>query len=81
MPKKILQGTVVSAKGDKSVTVKVERRYSHPKYGKTVSVFKKYAAHDPENRFIEGQQIEIIESKPISKTKKWHVIYEQDILK
>ena len=65
MPKKILQGVVVSAKTDKTVTVKVERRYAHPKYGKTVSDFKKYAAHDPENRF-----------KAISKTKKWHVVYE-----
>jgi small subunit ribosomal protein S17 len=76
MPKKVLQGTVVSSKGDKSVTVKVERRYSHPKYGKTVSVFKKYAAHDPENRFSEGEVVQIIESRPISKTKKWHVVYE-----
>jgi len=76
MPKKILQGVVVSAKTDKTVTVKVERRYTHPKYGKTVSVFKKYAAHDPENRFKDSDVIKIIESKPISKTKKWHVVYE-----
>ncbi len=75
MPKKILQGLVVSDKASMTVTVKVERRYSHPKYGKTVSVFKKYAAHDPENKFKEGDSIRIIESKPISKTKKWHVIY------
>jgi len=75
MPKKILQGVVISKKADKTVSVKVERRYSHPKYGKTVSVFKKYAAHDPENRFVEGDQIKIIESKPISKTKRWHVVY------
>ncbi len=76
MPKKVLQGLVVSSKGDKSIVVKVERRYSHPKYGKTVSVFKKYAAHDPENRFNEGDIAKIIESRPISKTKKWHVVYE-----
>ncbi len=75
MPKKILQGVVVSNKASMTVIVKVERRYSHPKYGKTVSVFKKYAAHDPENRFNEGELVKIIESKPISKTKKWHVIY------
>lgn len=76
MPKKILQGIVVSSKPDKTISVKVERRYSHPKYGKTVSVFKKYAAHDPENRFVEGNQVKIIESKPLSKTKRWHVVYE-----
>ncbi len=75
MPKKILQGVVTSNKAAQTVTVKIERRYSHPKYGKTVSVFKKYAAHDPENRFVEGDQVKIIESRPISKTKKWHVIY------
>ncbi len=75
MPKKILQGVVVSDKAAMTVTVKVERRYSHPKYGKTVSVFKRYAAHDPENRFKEGDSIKIIESKPLSKTKKWHVVY------
>lgn len=75
MPKKILQGIVVSNKSEQTVSVKVERRYSHPKYGKTVSVFKKYAAHDPENRCVEGEVVRIIESTPISKTKKWHVLY------
>jgi small subunit ribosomal protein S17 len=75
MPKKILQGIVVSNKPEKTISVKVERRYSHPKYGKTVSVFKKYSVHDPENRFVEGDQVKIIESKPISKTKRWHVVY------
>ncbi len=75
MPKKILQGIVVSDKATKTVTVKVERRYSHPKYGKTVSVFKKYAVHDPESKFKEGDLVRIIESKPESKTKRWHVIY------
>jgi len=75
MPKKILQGIVVSAKTSQTRIIKVERRYSHPKYGKTVSVFKKYAVHDPENRYKEGDEVRIIESRPISKTKKWHVIY------
>ncbi|MEK6734521.1 MAG: 30S ribosomal protein S17 [Pseudomonadota bacterium] len=74
MPRKILQGVVVSNKADKTITVKVERRYAHPKYGKTVSVFKKYSVHDPENRYKEGEAVKIIESKPISKTKKWHVV-------
>ncbi len=76
MPKKILQGIVISNKPDKTVILKVERRYSHPKYGKTVSVFKKYTAHDPENRFKEHDIVKIVESRPISKTKKWHVVYE-----
>lgn len=75
MPRKILQGTVVSSKAEKTISVKVERRYAHPKYGKTVSVFKKYAVHDPENKFKEGDLVRIIESKPESKTKRWHVLY------
>ena len=75
MPRKILQGTVVSSKAEKTISVKVERRYAHPKYGKTVSVFKKYAVHDPENTFKEGDTVKIIESKPESKTKRWHVLY------
>ena len=75
MPKKILQGIVVSDKVDKTRVVKVMRRYAHPKYGKTVSEFKKYTVHDPENRSKEGENVRIIESKPISKTKKWHMIY------
>lgn len=75
MPKKILQGVVVSNKATQTITVKVERRYSHPKYGKTVSTYKKYAVHDPESRFQEGDLVRIMESKPISKTKKWEVLY------
>lgn len=75
MPKKILQGIVVSAKATQTIIVNVERRYSHPKYGKTVSVFKKYAVHDPETRYKEDDVVRIVESKPISKTKRWHVIY------
>lgn len=75
MPKKLLQGIVVSNKASMTLIVKVERRYSHPKYGKTVSVFKKYAVHDPESKFKEGDVVRIIESRPISKTKTWHVVY------
>jgi len=76
MPKKILHGVVVSNKTDKTITVKVEQRYAHPKYGKTVTRYRKFVAHDPENRFSEGAMVKIIESRPISKTKKWHAIYE-----
>lgn len=74
MPKRILQGVVVSDKADKTITVKVERRFTHPLYKKTVRVSKKYLAHDPENRCKIGDQVKIIESRPISKNKKWSVV-------
>ena len=73
MPKRVLQGVVVSAKPDKTVIVKVERRFRHPLYKKTVKVSKKYAAHDAYNKYKEGDQVKIIESRPISKTKSWVV--------
>ena len=76
MPKRILQGTVVSDKAEKTVTVKVERREKHPLYTKTIRRSKKYAAHDPENRFKMGDAIKIIEHAPISRSKRWHVVYE-----
>lgn len=74
MPKRILQGVVVSDKADKTITVKVERRFTHPLYKKTVRVSKKYLAHDPDNRCKIGDQVKIIESRPISKNKKWSVV-------
>jgi small subunit ribosomal protein S17 len=67
MPKRILQGVVVSDKGDKTVTVRVERRIMHPLY-------KKYAAHDAENRCKEGDVVRIQECRPISKRKTWEVL-------
>jgi small subunit ribosomal protein S17 len=76
MPKRILQGEVVSDKCDMTVTIKVERRIAHPLYKKTVRKSKKYAAHDPERRYKVGDVVRIIESKPISKTKKWLVLYD-----
>lgn len=76
MPKRILQGVVVSDKADKTVTVRVERRYTHPIYKKTVRSSKKYAAHDESNRFKVGDVVKIVESRPISKSKKWMVVYE-----
>jgi len=75
MPKRILQGVVVSDKCDKTVTVKVERRLAHPLYGKIVRTSKKYAAHDEKNQFKAGDEVKIIETRPLSKTKKWEVIY------
>ena len=74
MPKRILIGTVVSDKTDKTVTVKVERRVKHPLYGKIVKRSKKYHAHDEVNEYNVGDTVRIEETKPISKTKTWKVI-------
>ena len=78
MPKRILQGTVVSDKGDKTVVVKVERRVKHPLYGKIIRLSKKYHAHDEDNAFSEGQVVRIEETRPISKTKTWRVLDKVD---
>ena len=74
MPKRILTGTVVSNKTDKTVVVKVERRVKHPLYGKIVKRSKKYHAHDEGNEFREGEVVRIEETRPISKLKTWRVI-------
>ena len=71
MPKRILQGTVVSDKNNKTIVVEVERRYTHPLLKKTVRRSKKYHAHDETNVFKIGDQVEIQESAPISKNKRW----------
>lgn len=71
MPKRILQGTVVSDKADKTITVRVERRIMHPIYKKFIRRSKKYAAHDETNQFKVGDVVRIEESRPISKSKKW----------
>ncbi len=76
MPRRILQGVVVSNKNDKTLTVKVERSFKHPLYKKIIRLTKKYAVHDPENKHNEGDMVKIIESRPISKTKKWQVLAE-----
>lgn len=74
MPKRVMQGTVVSDKNDKTVVVKVERRFTHPVMKKTVRMTKKYKAHDEANSCKVGDIVLIEESKPISKDKKWVVI-------
>jgi small subunit ribosomal protein S17 len=74
MPKRILQGAVVSDKGNKTVIVKVERKIRHPLYNKIIRRSKNYAAHDEENKYKIGDTVRIIESKPISKTKRWAVL-------
>ena len=74
MPKKILTGYVVSDKPNKTITVVVERKYSHPVLKKVVKVKKKYNAHDENNKFKTGDKVSIIESKPFSKNKKFEVL-------
>ena len=74
MPKKILTGVVVSDKPNKTITVLVERKYSHPLLKKVIKVRKKYNAHDENNRFKTGDKVSIIESKPFSKNKKFQVM-------
>ncbi len=74
MPKRILQGVVVSDKTDKTVVVRVERRFTHPVFQKTVRRAKKYHAHDEANAKKEGDVVRIQECKPISKNKRWEVI-------
>lgn len=73
MPRRVLQGVVVSDKGDKTISVRVERRVKHPLYGKIIKQFKKYAVHDPLNSYKIGEFVQIIESKPYSKMKCWEV--------
>jgi small subunit ribosomal protein S17 len=76
MPKRILQGVVVSDKMEKTVVVRVERRVMHPIYKKFIRRSKKYHAHDESNTFKVGDTIRIRECAPISKTKCWEVIVE-----
>jgi small subunit ribosomal protein S17 len=74
MPKRILVGTVVSDKTDKTVVVKVERKVKHPLYGKIIRRSKKYHAHDEENAYKAGETVRIEETRPLSKLKTWKVI-------
>ena len=77
MPKKVLTGVVVSDKPNKTITVVVERKYSHPVLKKVVKVRKKYNAHDENNKFKNGDKVSIIECKPYSKNKKFEVLGEK----
>jgi small subunit ribosomal protein S17 len=74
MPKRVLTGTVVSDKGDKTIVVRVERRVKHPLYGKIIKLSKKYHAHDAANEFRAGEIVRIEECAPISKLKTWTVV-------
>lgn len=74
MPKRILQGVVVSDKQEKTVVVKVERRFTHPLLKKTVRRSKNYHAHDEKGAFKVGDAVSIEETRPISKLKRWVVV-------
>ena len=78
MPKRVLTGTVVSDKTEKTVVVRVERRVKHPLYGKIVRRSKKYHAHDEGNEYHTGETVRIEETRPISKLKTWRVIERVD---
>jgi len=72
--RKVRTGVVTSDKGDKTVTVRVERQFAHPLYGKQVRKIKKYQAHDEDNQYKEGDVVRITETRPLSKTKRWRVL-------
>jgi len=74
MPKRILEGVVVSDKGDKTLVVKVERTFLHPVLKKTVRRSKNYHAHDEAGKYKVGDMVSIEETKPISKLKRWVVV-------
>ena len=74
MPKKILKGTVVSDKPNKTITVLVERKYQHPLLKKIIKVKKKYSVHDENNKYKNGDKVSIRESKPFSKSKRFEVV-------
>jgi len=76
MPKRVLQGVVVSDKNDKTIVVQVERRYTHPLLKKTVRRTKKYHAHDEKNSFKVGDRVSIEETRPISRNKRWIAVIQ-----
>jgi small subunit ribosomal protein S17 len=76
MPRRVLRGTVVSDKCDKTVIVRVERRFMHPLYKKYITRSKRYAAHDEDNRCKVGDQVSIRECRPLSRRKRFEVVAE-----
>ncbi|MBU0726146.1 MAG: 30S ribosomal protein S17 [Alphaproteobacteria bacterium] len=77
MPRRQLQGTVVSDASEKTIVVQVDRRVMHPVYKKFITRSKKYHAHDEENRFKIGDLVKIEECRPISKQKRWRVVSDE----
>ena len=78
MPRRVLDGNVVSDKADKTITVLVERRYMHPVYKKYIKSSDKYTAHDEKNQYVEGDRVSIMECRPLSKRKRWTVVTADD---
>tara|TARA_B100000686_G_scaffold334692_1_gene402281 strand:+ start:3976 stop:4215 length:240 start_codon:yes stop_codon:yes gene_type:complete len=76
MPKRVLKGTVISSKSDKTIVVNVERRVRHPLYKKTITLSDKFHAHDDKNEYKDGDKVSIIECRPISKKKSWTVLVD-----
>jgi len=74
MPKRILTGVVTSNQNEQTVTVSVERRFTHPVLKKTIRKSKKYRAHDEKNAYNVGDQVRIVECSPRSKTKRWEIL-------
>ncbi|GHS91223.1 30S ribosomal protein S17 [Alphaproteobacteria bacterium] len=74
MPRRVLTGVVVGDKNDKTVVVRVERSLVHPLYGKRIRRYSKYHAHDEQNAFKTGDKVSILESRPLSKLKRWVVV-------
>ena len=79
MPRRELQGVVVSDKGEKTVVVRVERRVMHPLYKKTIRRSKRYHAHDEANRYKVGDTVRIRECRPLSRLKRWEVVVESEL--
>lgn len=78
MPKRVLRGVVVSDKMEKSIVVRVERRVRHKAYGKIITLSKKFMAHDEANEFKMGDEVEIIECRPLSARKRWMAISQSE---
>ncbi len=76
MPRRVLQGVVVSDSGEKTIVVRVERRVMHPLYKKTIRRSKRYHAHDQANQYKVGDTVRIRECRPISRLKRWEVVLE-----
>ncbi len=79
MPRRVLSGIVVSDKCDKTITVRVEKSVKHPLYKKYFKRSEKYHAHDPINAYKVGDAVDIIETRPLSKTKRWAVVSSESL--
>ncbi|NLF22453.1 MAG: 30S ribosomal protein S17 [Lentisphaerae bacterium] len=76
--RKTRRGVVVSRSGDKSIVVEAERRLPHPQYGKIIRQTRKYHVHDPDNRAVVGETVDIVECRPLSATKRWRLAGQAD---